>query len=113
MPGFPKSTPQDPSPPEPWTVDEAQTALSEVAYQLEALVNALDAIHGGLPEPPDIGSRQEGWKPYDRTTDVLATIECVVADDLNPAIASLQRSATITDAALAQEFYDKLKEGCL
>jgi hypothetical protein len=110
MPSFPKSTPQDPSPPEPWTVEEAQTALGEVAYQLVALVDTLDAIHSGLPEPPDINDRQEGWKPYDRTTDVLATIECVVADDLNPAIASLQRSATITDAGLEQDFCDKLRE---
>jgi len=113
MPSFPKSTSQDPSPPEPWTVDEAQTALGEVAYQLVALVDTLGAIHGGLPEPPDINDRQEGWKPYDRSTDVLATIECVMADDLNPAIASLQRSAAITDADLEQEFYDKLKERCL
>jgi hypothetical protein len=51
--------------------------LGEVAYQLVALVDTLDAIHGGLLEPPDINDRQEGWKPYDRTTDVLAKIEGV------------------------------------
>lgn len=105
MPGSPQSTPPFASPPEPpWTVDEAQTALGEVAYQLVALVETLNAIHGGLPEPPDIEDRQEGFKPYDRATDVLATIECVLEDDLNPAIESLQRSATVTDAELEDEY---------
>jgi len=37
-----------PPPPTPWTVDEAQTALGEITHQLVALVDTLDAIHGGL-----------------------------------------------------------------
>lgn len=110
MPGSSHSTPPDSSPPDPpWTVGEAQTALGEVAYQLVALVDTLDAIHGGLPEPPDIEDRQEGRKPYDRATDVLATIECVVEDDLNPAIKALHRSATVTDAELEQQYRDWLR----
>jgi hypothetical protein len=110
MQGFRKSIPPSSPPPDPpWTVDEAQTALGEVAHQLVALVDTLDGIHGGLPEPPDIEDRQEGRKPYDRATDVLATIECVLEDDLNPAIESLQRSATITDAELEQEHQDRLR----
>ena len=110
MPGTPKSTPPDSSPSDPpWTVDEAQTALGEVAYQLVALVETLDAIHSGLPEPPDIEDRQEGFKPYDRATDGLATIECVLEDDLKPAIESLQFSATVTDAELEEEYRDWLR----
>ncbi|HEY6323443.1 MAG TPA: hypothetical protein VJA16_18025 [Thermoanaerobaculia bacterium] len=105
MQGSRKSIPPFSLPPDPpWTVDEAQTVLGEVAHQLVALVETLDAIHSGLPEPPDIEDRQEGRKPYDRATDVLATIECVKEDDLTPAIEALQRSATVTDAELEQEY---------
>jgi hypothetical protein len=108
MPSYPDLTP--PSPPPPWTAAEAQAALGEVADQLLALVDTLDAIHAGLPAPADINDRQEGRKPYDVTTDVLATIECVLADSLRPAIESLQRSAQVTDAHLDQEYQEWLKQ---
>jgi hypothetical protein len=67
----------------------------------------------GQPEPPDIEDRQEGRKPLDRATNVLATIECVLEDDLNPAIASLQRSATIADAELEEQYQDWLRRRVL
>jgi hypothetical protein len=83
MPGSPKHNPPTPSPPQPpWTVAEAQAGLGEVADQLQALVTTLEAIHGGLPPPADIDDRQEGRKPYDQATDILATIEVVLEDDL-------------------------------
>lgn len=108
MPSWPQSTP--PSPPEPpWTPAEAQTAIGEVADQLVALVETLDAVHAGLPEPPDIEDRQEGRLPYDVATDVLATIECVREDNLLPAIECLQRSAQVTDAELELEHREWLK----
>jgi hypothetical protein len=44
--------------------------------------------------------------PYDVATDVLATIECVLEDAFRPAIASLQRTAQVTDAELAREFLE-------
>jgi hypothetical protein len=114
MPGSPKHNPPTPSPPQPpWTVAEAQTALGEVADQLVALVDTLDAIHAGLPAPADINDRQEGRLPYDVTTDMLATIECVLEDSLRPAIESLQRSASTTDAELEREHDDWLKRSRL
>src|ERR1700726_4734430 len=83
MPGSPEHNSRAPSPPpSPWTVAEAQTALGEVAHQLQALVDTLDAVHAGLPEPSDIDDRQQGRLPYDVATDVLATIEWVLEDDL-------------------------------
>jgi hypothetical protein len=87
-----------------WTVEEAQRALGEVACELLFLVDLLEAVHRGLPRPADMADREEGRKPYDCATDVLATIECVLEDELRPAVASLQRSAQVTDAELAQEF---------
>jgi hypothetical protein len=105
MPDRPQSIPPLP----PWTPAEAQTTLGSVAYQLLALVAVLDLVHAALPEPPDINDRQEGWKPFDVATDVLATIECVREDDLVPAIGSLLRSARITDAELEQEHREWLR----
>jgi hypothetical protein len=73
--------------------------LGKVAYQLLALVDILEGVHAGLPRPSDMADREEGRKPYDRATDVLATIECVLEDELRPAIISLQRSAPRQPAA--------------
>ena len=88
------------------TVANAQATLGEVAYQLVALVDALEGILRELPRPSDLADREEGRLPYDVATDVLATIECVLEDELRPAIASLERSAQVTDAELALDFLE-------
>jgi hypothetical protein len=82
----------------------AQAALNVAAYEIQEAVKLLEGVHAGLPPPPDINDRQEGRLPYDVATDVLATIECVLADDLRPAVEALQRSARVTDEELAREF---------
>lgn len=105
MPSCPKSNPP-PSLPTAWTVARAQAALGDAACQVLAVVDLLDEVHVGLPEPPDIDDRQEHRKPYDVATDVLATIECVLTDSLRPAIESLQRSAQVTDADLERQFQE-------
>ncbi|HEV3073004.1 MAG TPA: hypothetical protein VHB47_01195 [Thermoanaerobaculia bacterium] len=92
-----------------WRVAKAQAALGEVACELLSLVDLLDAVHRGLPRPADMADREEGRKPYDCATDVLATIECVLEDELRPAIVSLQRSAQVTDADLEQQYREWLK----
>lgn len=53
--------------------------------------------------------RQEGRKAYDIATDVLATIECVLDDDLRPAVETLHRSAQVTDAELEGQFQELQK----
>jgi hypothetical protein len=97
------------SPPIPWTVARAQAALSDAANHLLAVTDLLEEVHEGLPAPPDIDDRQEGRKPYDVATDILGTIECVVGDDLWPAIHSLLRSAEITNAELVHDFHEQLQ----
>jgi hypothetical protein len=109
MPSCPDSTSPPLPPPEPWTAAEAQAALAEVAYQLVALVDTLEAVHTGLPEPPDIDDRYEHRKPLNVAADVLSTIECVLEDNLRPAIESLQRSAGGTDEELAREYRERQK----
>jgi hypothetical protein len=107
MPSCQHSNSPPPPPPEPWTAAEAQAALAEVAYQLLALVDTLQAIHAGLPEPPDIDDRYEHRKPLNVAAEVLSTIECVLEDNLRPAIESLQRSAETTDAELEREYRER------
>jgi arginine utilization protein RocB len=87
----------------------AQAALAVVSWQLKEAVELLEGVHRDLPPPPDLADRQEGRKPYDVTTDVLATIECVLADDLRPAVEALQRSSQVTDSELEQQYREWLK----
>jgi hypothetical protein len=63
----------------------------------------LDRYTSACPRP-DLADRQEGRKPYDVATDALATIECVLADSLQPAVEALRRTAQVTDAELAEEY---------
>jgi len=97
-------------PPPAWTVARAQAALDSAVCQLLAVVDLLEAVHAGLPPPADINQRQEGEKPFDVATDILATIECVLEDDLRPSIQSLQRSSTVTDADLEQQYREWQKK---
>jgi hypothetical protein len=90
------------------TTAEAQAALGVVALQLLAAVDRLGQIYNRLPEPPDLADRQEGRKPYDVATDVLATIECVLNDSLQPAVEALRRSAQVTAADLERDYREWL-----
>jgi hypothetical protein len=95
------------------TVEGAQAALGVAAFEVQRAADLLDAIHKALPEPPDIADRQEGRLPYDRATDILATIECVLEDNLRPAVETLRRSAQVTDAELQREYRVWLKREVL
>ncbi|HEV7671153.1 MAG TPA: hypothetical protein VGS22_21770 [Thermoanaerobaculia bacterium] len=95
-----------------WTVERAQSALGEGAYQLLAAEDALKLVSEALSASEDEDERQEHQKPFDVATEVLATVECVVDDFLRPAIRALQRAAQITDAELEREFLDRRRKGC-
>ena|ERR1700688_1132385 len=104
MPSLPEFT----LPPlSPWTVEFAQVILGVAARSIASAADLLERVHAGLPEPLDLADRQEGRKPYDQATDILATIECVLEDDLRPAVEALRRSAAITNADLEQEYQDR------
>jgi hypothetical protein len=109
MQGSPQSTPPSPPPSPPWTIAFAQIALGIAARSIVSAVDLLERVHAGLPEPPDLADRQEGRKPYDQATDILATIECVLADNLRPAVEALHRSAQITDAELEAQYREWLQ----
>jgi hypothetical protein len=84
---------------EPWTVAFAQVALGIAVRSITSAMELLERVHAGLPVPPDPTERQEGRKPYDQATDILATIERVLKDNLRPAVEALQRSAAITSSS--------------
>ncbi len=108
MPSCREST-APPPPPPAWTTARAQAALAEAACRILAVIDLLEEVHTHRPEPPDIDDRQEGRLAYDVATDVLTSIECVLEDNLRPAVETLHRSAHVTDAELASEFRAWLK----
>jgi hypothetical protein len=70
------------------------------------VADLLEEVYRGLRPPADLADRQEGRRAYDVATDVLATIECVLEDDLRPAVETLRRSAFVTDAELERQFQE-------
>src|ERR1700674_678375 len=104
MPSSHESTPT--SPPPAWPIARAQAALGDAACQVLAVVDLLEEVYRGLPPPTDLADRQEGRRAYDVATDVLATIECVLEDHLRPAVETLRRSASVTDAELERQFQE-------
>lgn len=100
-----------PTPPPTLTVARAQAALGDAARQVLAVMDLLGVVYRELPRPADLADRQEHRLPFNVATDVLATVECVVTDSLRPALASLQRSARITDAELERDFLSRRAVG--
>jgi hypothetical protein len=90
---------------------DAPTSHRMPAHSRVTNISGLGGI--GLGLWGSVADRQEGRRPYDVATDVLATIECVLEDDLRPAIETLQRSASVTDTELERQFQDWRKRKCL
>jgi hypothetical protein len=86
------------------TESEAQAALAEIALQLVALEDRLTRIAESLPVPPDQNDMLEHRIPYDLTTKLAGMIQCVVADEIRPAIEYLEGAARVTDDDLRREF---------
>jgi hypothetical protein len=96
MPSCPNSTPPGPPPPSPWTVARAQTVLADLACELHQIAKRLGDVRDWLPRQAGPADR------YDVATGVLATIECVLEDNLWPAVESLQRSAELSGEEAAR-----------
>jgi hypothetical protein len=86
------------------TVEVAQAALQVIAGELLAIEDRLQAIAAELPLSPNRDAMLEGRIPYDVATDLLGTIEVVVADDVRPAFQRLERASQITDEELRQGY---------
>jgi hypothetical protein len=65
---------------------EAQAELRRVVEELKGIRARLRAIAGGLPEDPSMPVEDE--EP-DVATEVRSIIECVLADQIGPAVRDL------------------------
>jgi hypothetical protein len=86
------------------TEKEAQAALAEIALQLVAIEDRLTRIADSLPVLPDQEDMLDHRKPYDLATHLTGTIQCVVADEIRPAIEYLEGAARVTAEDLIREF---------
>ena len=86
------------------TEREAQAALAEIAFQLVAIEDRFTRIAESLPVPPNQEDMLEHRVPYDVATKLARMIQCVVADEIRPAIEYLEGAAQVTAEGLAREF---------
>jgi hypothetical protein len=85
------------------TEGEAQTALAEIALELVAITDRLEQIHDALPVSRNREAMLEHCMPYDVATEIAGTIECVVADQLRPAVAYLEAASRVTAEELREQ----------
>jgi antitoxin component of MazEF toxin-antitoxin module len=84
-----------------WDVRAVRSDLGTIATELEEIRARLRRVAGLLPKPladaePD---RTDGTDPTEMFAvgiDLLGTLECLLADDLEPALAKLQEAVTLT-----------------
>jgi hypothetical protein len=101
-------------PPEfpPKTPDEiaAQRVIRWCAAALRTIVVCLKGAHVSLPDPPNAEDMGERRIPESLSFALRGTLECVIADDLEPALASLDEAAALTPAALHSQWLER-REG--
>ena len=88
------------------TEGEAQAALAEVALELVATADRLQRIHDELPASPNRDAMLEHRVPRDVATEIAATVECVLVDEIRPAIEYLEAVSRVT----AEELRERHRE---
>jgi len=90
-------------------VREAQEICARVAGTLLGIEDELRRTLESLPESPERDRMEEGMMAPDVATDVRGALECVLADDLRPAIQTMHSAASVTDASLEREWRARRK----
>lgn len=90
--------------PDESAVANAQAALTEVARQLLAVQERLQAINRRLPVPLDQAAMLEGKIAPDLATELSCSIAYVTEDPLPRAIETLQHAAVVTPDDLMRSF---------
>ncbi len=85
------------------TEGEAQAALAEIALELVAITDRLQQIHDALPPSRNREAMLEHRVAYDVATELAGTIECVVADQLRPALEYLEAASRVTAEGLREQ----------
>jgi hypothetical protein len=79
-----------------WDARAVGADLGEIARDLEALRSRLLRLAGLLPEPAVPEAAEAALAPLDAGADLLGTLECILADDLEPALAKLREAVALT-----------------
>jgi hypothetical protein len=75
----------------PKPVADARTRIAEIAVEIAALREELRGIAESLSTQPDAADLAE--ETEDENSLLRSTIECILADSLEPAITNLERAA--------------------
>ena len=89
------------------TEGEAQAALAEIALELVSITDRLEQVHDELPPSRNREAMLEHRVASDIATELVGTIECVVADQLRPAVESLEAASRVTAAELREQHRDQ------
>jgi len=82
-----------------WDVQTVRSDLGTIARDLEEIRGRLRRVAGLLPEPGGMGTAKIPEEAPEIATvgaDLLGTLECILADDVEPALAKLQEAVAIT-----------------
>jgi len=74
----------------------ARRDVLKIADELEAITLRLRGVQAGLPEPVEEAVRLLDIERLDPTAELRAVIDCVIGDQLAPAIRDLRNGAQET-----------------
>jgi hypothetical protein len=78
--------------------------LSAIALDLLGVEDRCRGILARLPRSPNEDAMIEGKVAWDLPTELRTTIECVLEDQLRPAVEALERAARVSEKELRREF---------
>lgn len=79
-----------------------QQEASVFAEDLKGISLGLRRLRDSLPEPST--GMLEGEEPNSVAAELAGTVECVIHDNIEPAISKLTKAATVTREELIQEW---------
>jgi hypothetical protein len=91
-------------------VAKAQAALGEIAFELLAVQERLEAVNRTLPIPPNQDAMLEGRIAPDLATEVSGRVECIAEDYLRRVIEALQGAACLTAHDLVRAFRNEKRK---
>lgn len=87
------------------TGDSLRGRVLGIAGGLDAIRQEIDEVIREIPEPPE--EMLEHRIPYDVPAEIRGALECVLADDVIPAIGKLRAAAEATSEGLRAEWEER------